>query len=381
MRGDPTALWTATVVATTVNDGAFLPAYAHAVLREGVQDRVTILVIPDRKTPRTLYHRCRALAKDGFRVRCPTLEEQDAYLRRLDLADFIPYDRDDRRNVGFLMALESGSDVLISIDDDNYCVPGQDFCREHAVVCSPRTEGESVASSTGWLNICDLLDVRPAGVWPRGAPYRRRHEASHITRRLEAGRVRLNAGLWLGEPDLDGLTWLVTPARAEAFKGPSVLLDRGTWTPVNTQNTALHRDLVVAFYYAPMGHPVGPGLRMERFGDILCGYLCQACVRHLGDRVRIGTPVVEHRRNSHDHLADAAAEMGGIWLMEDFAEWLVGATLQGSTYRDAYLSLAEALDVWAESSRGRVWTDETRRYLRLLTANMRRWAAACQRWL
>ena len=85
------------------------------------------------------------------------------------------------------------------------------------------------------------MEVQPAEVWPRGTPYRYRHQKPCITRGTRSAQIRMNAGLWLGEPDLDAITWLVSPVRATEFKGESVLLDDETWSPINTQNTSLHR--------------------------------------------------------------------------------------------------------------------------------------------
>ena len=373
--------WTAALVVTTINGGEFLRDYHAALLREGLLERVNVIVIPDRKTPPCLYERCIEYARLGLRVTCPTLEQQEEYLRKINLAGFIPYDSDNRRNIGYLMALEMGCEVLISIDDDNYCLPETNFFQEHAVVCQPVTEGTCVSSSTGWFNICDLMQVQPVRVWPRGTPYKYHHQSAQITRRSESGRVRLNAGLWLGEPDLDAMTWLVSPVRATAFKDESVLLDPTTWTPINSQNTALHRDLIVSYYFVPMNHPLGTGLIIDRYGDIFSGYFCQACVRHLGDRIRVGTPVADHRRNSHNYLRDAACEMGCIWMLDDLADWLTGLRLQGTTYHETYLSLAAALDDVAERSKGQIWTEATRQYVHHMTACMRRWTSVCQRWL
>ncbi len=80
-----------------------------------------VIVIPDRKTPKAAYERCALLAQKGFSVICPTLEEQDCFVRKLGLpTGFIPYDSDNRRNIGYLIALEGNCDFVISIDDDNF---------------------------------------------------------------------------------------------------------------------------------------------------------------------------------------------------------------------------------------------------------------------
>lgn len=289
----------------------------------------------------------------------------------------IPYDSDNRRNVGFLMALESGCEFMISIDDDNYCRQGEDFFTEHAVVCQPETELRAVHSASGWYNICKLMDVEPSNVYPRGFPYRYRHRPAKVTYKVEQGMVHLNAGLWLQEPDLDAVTWLANPARAHRFRGESILLGETTWSPTNTQNTALHRDAIVAYYFVRMGYPIA-GLRIDRYGDIFSGCFCQACVRHLGYRIRVGTPTVDHRRNAHDYLRDLTFELACIWLIEDIAEWLREVQLEGNTYAETYLCLADAIDEQVERFEGFIWTDATRGYFHHMTYCMRQWVAACR---
>jgi hypothetical protein len=190
----------------------------------------------------------------------------------------------------------------------------------------------------------------------------------------------MNAGLWLGEPDLDAITWLVNPARATEFKGESVLLDDGTWSPINTQNTSLHRDIIPAYYFLPMNYPLGAGLTIDRFGDIFSGFYSQACAKHFKHGIRVGTPVADHRRNSHNYMRDAGGEMGCIWVLEDLTQWLMDLKLEGQTYSEAYLSLAEALAAATEHFTGFAWTEATRIYFRHTVACMRRWIDACRRW-
>jgi hypothetical protein len=370
------------VVVTTIGRGEFLADYSAAVTEEHAADRVEFIVIPDRKSPPELFQRCGEHASRGVKVRCPSIEEQDRYLAKLDLSGFIPYDSDNRRNIGYLMALESGAEVCISIDDDNYARRGERFFAEHSIVASKRpSEAPTVNSSNGWFNICRLMEVDPPNVYPRGFPYKHRHHQPEITEKKVAGTVSLNAGLWLGEPDLDAMTWLVSPARSKRISHASVVLGDRAWSPINTQNTALHRDLIVTYYFARMGYPLAGLVAIDRYGDILSGYLAQACVRHMGDRIRVGTPAVDHRRNSHNYLRDATHEMGCVWLMEDLTDWLTELKLCGSTYHDAYLSLAAALDDAAEKFNGYIWNNATRGYVHQLAYCMRRWAGTCQRWV
>ena len=126
----------ATLVLTTINDPALLDDYYANFQAYDRLGQIKVIVIPDRKTPAAAYERCAALHKRGMDILCPTLDEQDAYLRRISLAEgLIPYNSDNRRNIGYLMALEAGADFLISIDDDNYCTAEEDFFQAHSVVC------------------------------------------------------------------------------------------------------------------------------------------------------------------------------------------------------------------------------------------------------
>ena len=367
--------FTASLVVTTIGNGDFLDRYVRNFEREGVLGRIKFIVIPDRKTPPALFQQCSRLRKRGANMVCPSLDEQDGYLAKLGISELILDNSDHRRNVGFLIALENGCDFMISIDDDNFCCAEDDFFAEHAVVCPGEKDFETVHSANGWFNICDLMHVQPRNVYPRGFPYRFRHQPTKISYGRERGAVHLNAGLWLHEPDLDAITWLANPAQAVSFHGQSVLLGRNTWSPINTQNTALHRDAIVAFYFVRMGYAIG-GMRIDRYGDIFSGYFCQACVRHLGYRVRVGTPIVKHIRNKHDYLSDLTNELACIRLLEDMAEWLRQLQLEGDTYTEAYLCLADAIEDAVEKFRGGMWNDSARDYFHQMTRHMRIWTSA-----
>jgi hypothetical protein len=128
-----------------------------------------------------------------------------------------------------------------------------------------------------------------------------------------------------------------------------------------------------------MNYPLAGLMTIDRYGDILSGYLAQACVKHLGQFVRFGTPAVDHRRNAHNYLKDATCEMGCVWLMEDLTAWLTELKLSGTSYPEAYTCLSEELDAAAERFTGFIWTEATRGYLHQLAYCMRRWVAACGR--
>jgi hypothetical protein len=169
----------------------------------------------------------------GLRTVCPTIEEQDAFLKSIGMpAHAIPCNSDNRRNVGYLMALEAQPNFVISIDDDNYCSDDEDAFAEHSVTCRGAKLQPVVESSTSFFNICSLLQFeKPAPVYPRGYPYAMRHQTETILaaqkRRVP---VHINTGLWTIDPDVDGITWLVSKPKVTGFSGRSVVLGSKTWS-------------------------------------------------------------------------------------------------------------------------------------------------------
>jgi reversibly glycosylated polypeptide len=370
----------ATMVFTTIFDSGLLDAYYENFAGFGRLDDIEVIVIPDRKTPERVYSRCAEVSARGLRAICPTPEEQEKFLAGVGLQpEFIPYNTDYRRNVGFLMAYARGADFLISIDDDNYCRPGEDFFSEHAAVCDEESEHTLVESETGFFNICDLLELeRPGPVYPRGFPYLYRHREERPRREKRAVPVHVNTGLWLLDPDVDAITWLVAKPRVCGFKGESVVLGKQTWSPVNTQNTAMRHEAIPAYYYIRMGYPLS-GMPIDRYGDIFSGYFLQACCRHLGGYIRVGTPVAEHRRNSHNYMRDAMNEWACMQLSEDLLPWLKEARLEGNSYSEAFLSLSFAIEDAVEKFRGSIWTAATLGYFHQMGYYMRTWLATCRR--
>jgi hypothetical protein len=369
----------ATLVLTTIFDPIILDVYRRNFERYGHLDDIDVIVIPDRKTPPAALETCARMARQGLKVTCPTLDEQETYLRRAGLpAGFIPYDSDNRRNIGYLMAWERQSEFLVSIDDDNFCLEDGDYFGTHEDAFFGGQPQLIAQTESRFLNICDLLQTGTSRVYARGYPYFARHKNAEFRTYRGFADVMINAGLWLQDPDVDAITWLGLRPHVHSFKNRSLVLDSATWSPVNSQNTALRRELIPAYYFIRMGDPVSGGT-IGRYGDIFSGYFALACAKHLGGTARFGTPIADHRRNSHNYLNDATAELPAIVLLEDLLAWLTEAPLSGSTGLEAYLSLSHGLDALAERLQGRAWNDQARAFVHGMAERMRIWAVACRR--
>ena len=368
------------IVVTTIFEPQWLAGYIENIAAHDRREDVTIRIICDRKTPQSVYAAAEDARERGFLVDCPTLDEQTDYLHRLGLDTFVPWNTDNRRNVGFLRAWESGAEVLISIDDDNYCRAEYDYIGEHHVVGSAVGDLRDHAGATDapWFNICTLLDIEPAApVYARGYPYAAKRADAHASLQQSfdgdaASVVAINAGLWLDDPDADAITRLALSPHVRGASSTPVLLGPRTWSPVNTQNTALIRDAVPAYYYVRMGFELH-GMKIDRFGDILSGYFVQACAKQLGHVVRVGSPVVDHRRTPHNLFKDLHEELAGVILLEDLVPWLQDLKLTAGDYAGAYAELADRLSEIAPSFTGMVWDQGGREFLTETADCMRTW--------
>lgn len=362
------------VVATSIYEGNFLDAYVQKMIEEKVEDRTRLIIIPDKKTPKELYQKCKNIKDRGFNILCPTLDDQDEYLRKLGPISYtVPYNSDSRRNIGYLMAYELGDEVVISIDDDNFPIKGKDFFKEHEVVGKGKARNVLIENTKGWFNVCSLLNFANTGVvYPRGFPYFARFKEENYHQQTSEVEIHMNAGLWLKAPDVDAITWLGVKPHAVSFKNKSIVLAQNTWTPINTQNTSLNRLVIPSYWFVKMGYPIS-GLSIDRYGDIFSGFFAQACTKHLGYGVRVGSPIIDHIRNVHNAIKDLHYEFMCVVVLEDILNWLTEVKLDGSSYMEAYLSLASQMEDAVQKFDSFIWNAATRGYFHHLAYSMRVW--------
>lgn len=356
----------------------FLKAYVQNIKAFGSARDVSILIAGDNKSPAGCVQAAEQYRQQGVDVRFLTLDWQIDYLKRFpDLASIIPENSDNRRNVAYLLALEEGADVIISVDDDNFPSANQDFVGQHLAVGTQETLPEAIGKD-GWFNLCSLLlpeagQVQDVRLYPRGFPYKKRQRGTEFVGPKSFGQIGVNVGLWMLDPDTDAIGRLYAAPWIASWDRRSVLLKSGVRCPINTQNTAISREAMAAYYYVRMGVPLR-GMRLDRFGDIFSGYFLQVCADAVGDRIKIGAPLTEHRRNAHNLLVDLYNELAGIMILEDMADFLRGTSLPGDSYLSAYKALSHRLESFATMQRGFIWQEETRNYFKTIGKYMRIWA-------
>lgn len=354
-----------TIVTTTINIPVLLLQYAENARRYGHRE-VDFVVVGDRKSPPGTADFCKSVPH----YPCAYLDipAQQEYLSRFpELWSHLRFDSVQRRNIGMLLAYENGADVVITIDDDNF-VMDQDFVGFHGVAGSVR-ELPTYRSTSGWFNVCSFLEAdHGVEFYHRGYPRKMRwtEEGHSVTCSQGARRVVVNAGLWVDDPDIDALTRMEHPLVVRGFNrkwpGSNMALDPGTWSPFNSQNTALMRDAVPAYFLSPY---------TGRYDDIWGSYILTRIAEHFEDVVSYGEPVVRQERNPHDLWRDLDVERNGMILTDDFCAALRSVPLAGATYHACFGEISAALPrAWAE---GPNWTGSQKEWRSKLIEGMAIW--------
>ncbi len=367
------------VVVTTIHVPRFLDGLLENAHRFGHAERLRLVVVGDRQTPAaTAAYLAELASRYAAKVTYLDLAAQHTLLRRWPTLDLLlRYDCVQRRNLGYLQAAIDGAEVIVSVDDDNYAT-SDDFLGPHKIV-GRTVELPLVSHASGWWNVCQTLICEPPRrFYYRGYP-KSRQDWSVGGQQVGRGLVRpvVNAGLWLGTPDVDATAHLEEPievARMEPLDGSGrFALAPGTWCPINAQNTSFDISVLPAMYLPVMLDRLH-GYRIGRMDDVWMGYFLRALADPRGDAVLYGRPLVQQRRNPHHALDDLAGELAGYFLTERVVEYARSFQTGEATYLGAYLELIYHLRQQCENDPQ--LDDAQREYFRHLLLGMAAWHGA-----
>jgi hypothetical protein len=214
-----------------------------------------------------------------------------------------------RRNIAFLEALAWGADVIYSWDNDNLPINRTHFSHIHRM--DRLFNGIKVTGTEGWFDPGTLLI--PA-TRHRGFPHAR-HARKSCSPVVDA-RIGVAAGLVIGDPDIDSTTRIEKApdiGAVHVLGQTGIVVEPGTWSVFNSQNTAVIRELIPSWFMAPGCH---------RHDDIFASLVVQRVMRDRGYHAHFGPPFTYQQRNPHDLMADLRAEIDGMSNVTKMAELL-----------------------------------------------------------
>jgi hypothetical protein len=372
------------IVTTTINIPYFLENYAKSFESQRVNDKLAFIIIGDLRSPhkeiKEYIQKVSSSLEIDLAIEYWDVESQKKWISETfkgkaeDVEKIIPYNSIRRRNLGYLRALELGSDVIITIDDDNY-PRGVNWLSGHLSALGTTEALPTVSSRNGVVNPCHILKFnRPdLMVYSRGYPFSKLFCDTFDVEFRSGGKVALNMGLWTKSPDVDAYTNILYPdieslGIKEGFQRRYALA-QDNYMPINTQNTSFIRGLTPAFYDVLMDTTIH-GVRLDRYDDIWAGLFALKLIHSLGYRATFGVPLTEHRRNKHDYVSDLKSELIGMSLNDLVHEIVMKADIQAKSFADGYLELA---DVLMNEVKRFVNDEEVLNYFSKLTEAMRIW--------
>jgi len=289
------------IVTTTINQPT------EAVERFDALSDWTLIVVGDLGTPSDYR------LKNGIYL---SPSDQERLAPRL--SELIGWNCIQRRNLGFVLALDLAADIVATIDDDN--IPYDHWGRH--LLFGQTTTLKTYEASNGCF---DPIGVTEHGhLWHRGYPLQLLRTRSLSTCAAKPIHIDVQADFWDGDPDVDAI------CRLE--HAPSVQFDPQTFpftssaiSPFNSQNTFIGRDALSRYFVVP-----GVG----RMDDIWAAFHVQS----LGFKVAYGPASVRQCRNPHDLTQN---------LTDEFLGYRRNAELVHAINSGAY----EIANFWPEKAR------------------------------
>lgn len=230
------------------------------------------------------------------------------------LASLLPYNHYCRKMLGYLLALQQGSEAIVDTDDDN--IPKENWC-------FPAFDGyfDTIPPHLGFINIYQLYTGQ--NIWPRGLPIDLISKNFSLESTLFKSSSKI--GIWQGladeDPDVDAIYRLTNDTPCYFNQRKPIVLGKGTISPFNTQNTLIRKELFSLLYL--------PTYTTFRFTDILRGLVAQPIMWLYDYHLGFTDATVIQKRNPHDYFKDFISEIPMYQHSRNVVE-LVDACLSAS---------------------------------------------------
>jgi hypothetical protein len=229
------------------------------------------------------------------------------------LASLLPMNHYSRKNLGYLMAVRSGSKIIIETDDDNFPKPG-------FFDLKPVTRIVNTFHGEGWMNVYRYFSNN--FLWPRGYPLELILEPVSPPEKFREEMVccPIRQGMADGAPDVDAIFRLTRPEPVQFIHKPDLALGNKVWCPFNSQNTTWSEPAFMLMYL--------PSTCSFRMTDIWRSFIAQRIAWTCGWNILFGESTVVQQRNQHSLVQDFKDEIPGYLSNLGIAEKLTSLQLE-----------------------------------------------------
>jgi hypothetical protein len=259
----------------------------HPVLKqianEAVVHKIPLIVIGDTKSP-----------KDFELEGCDFYSIEDQQKLSFELAKVLPVKHYARKNLGYLIAISKGAEIIIETDDDNLpLVPFWDNRNKKV--------NAYLINEKGWVNVYKYFTE--INIWPRGFALENiKGEIPELDKESFID-CPIQQGLADENPDVDAIYRLIFPLPVEFNKSPNIALGKNTFCPFNSQNTTWFKEAFPLLYL-----PSNCSFRMT---DIWRSFVAQRIAWTCGWPILFHKSTVRQERNDHNLMNDFRDEIPG----------------------------------------------------------------------
>ena len=262
-------------------------AAPNAVLKDCAEraqkNGVDFVVMGDTKSPATF-------ALDG----CDFWSLDRQLTLPFQLVPNLPTRHYGRKNLGYLVAMQQGAEIILETDDDNYPLPPFWEARN-------RQQSAHRLTRTGWTNVYKYFTNKY--IWPRGYALEHLHDPLPALPALSAVDCPIQQGLANENPDVDAIYRLTLPLPFSFDERESVALGEGAWCAFNSQNTTWFAEAFPLLYL--------PSHCSFRMTDIWRSYVAQRLAWTCGWSILFHNATVWQERNEHNLMRDFEEEVSG----------------------------------------------------------------------
>ncbi len=270
-----------TLVITSIAEDSHFILKRYAA-EANIQD-IPFIVVGDTKSPKEF-------CMDGCDFY--SIERQESL--GLELSKKLPKNHYARKNIGYLVAIRNGAEVIVETDDDN--IPLDGFWGHHTARHFVQT-----INHDGWVNIYKYYaDIN---IWPRGFALEKILDPLPELGEHKEVYCPIQQGLADDNPDVDAIYRLTHPLPITFNKREAIALEKKSICPFNSQNTTWFKEAFPLLYL--------PSYCSFRMTDIWRSFIAQRIAWTCGWSILFHDSTVRQKRNDHDLMHDFLDEISG----------------------------------------------------------------------
>lgn len=228
---------------------------------------------------------------------CRFISLEDQLQTEFEYARSCPTRHYSRKNIGYLLAIKSGAELITDTDDDN--LPFDSFWEAR----KPFIKAPYVSDS-GWCNVYRYFSNRM--IWPRGLPLEFIKQAPTDLKILPESEMfcPIHQGLANSNPDVDAIFRLAFDLPFD-FQNPDlqIIIGGSAWCPFNSQNTRWFKEAFPLLYL--------PSYCSFRMTDIWRSFVAKRICAENNWGIVFHGATVWQERNEHNLMRDFEDELPG----------------------------------------------------------------------